>query len=499
MATKLISDISSHNPSLNAVKMKSAGVKAVIVRAGYRTHKYGKVDTDPLFLEHTKKIMKVKLPIGVYWWTQSLSNKEAIEEAEYCVKLVKDMKLSFPIFLDLEFYNSEREGRADHISSERRTEYAVTFLEKCRKLGYDAGVYCNPDFWKKNLVPSKLSAYPRWIAHYNAKSATMDCDIWQYTSTAKGSTYGVGSQFIDLSHMYTDFTSGEKSKFTKETTKTDTETKTVEKSAAPSKEEKFVGYVTANELNIRTGAGVDKSTVSFSPLKKNTAVFVCDTVKAPNGDVWYYIKYNGKFGFCSSKYIAKKDETKKESVNYLAESKKWMKIVYDKVVEVHCRHKGGVHTLEDIIAKRATTCTATITAVFVKVGLLKAGKHISHRVPVGGSAENILKKKNTIQKSMTGYENLDKTKCDVYYIGAKNWAAVPEKYKVAGAAYIQDSNGFMCQGKNKDGKWVNRSCNNSGSQVKRDKHGVPRYYNNTMTSGYTFNSPVLVAIIPKSK
>lgn len=283
--------------------------------------------------------------------------------------------------------------------------------------------------------------------------------------------------------------------------------------SVPSKEKKFTGRVTANELNIRVGAGKENDTVSFSPLKKGTKVNVCDTVKAKNGDNWYYINYNGKFGFCSSKYIEKVIASSiekpkpapapaktKEKINYLAKSVIWMHTVYDGVVAAKCRHKGGAHTYEDILRLKATTCTTTITAVFVKIGLLKKGKHISHRVGVGKGADNILKKKNTIKKAMSGYENLDKTKCDVIYLGAKNWDAVPSKYKVPGAAYIQDSNGFMYQGKNKDGKYVARSCNNSGSEVKADSKGVKRYYNNTITypHQYVFKSPVLVAIIPKS-
>ena len=66
---------------------------------------------------------------------------------------------------------------------------------------------------------------------------------------------------------------------------------------------KFVGVVTADELNIRKGAGTDWEKCSFSPLKENTEVEVCDTCS--NG--WYYIKYNGKYGFCSNQYIKKKE------------------------------------------------------------------------------------------------------------------------------------------------------------------------------------------------
>lgn len=68
---------------------------------------------------------------------------------------------------------------------------------------------------------------------------------------------------------------------------------------------KWNGVVTASELNVRTYAGTSNKTVSFSPLKKNAVVGVCDSVKDSSGVVWYYIKYNNKYGFVSSKYITK--------------------------------------------------------------------------------------------------------------------------------------------------------------------------------------------------
>lgn len=541
--TKLIADISKHNESFNGKTMKNAGVGGVIIRAGYRSASKGIVTQDVKYVQFIKEAVKNKIPIGVYWWTQSLSDAEAKEEANKCIEWVKEYKLSFPIFLDLEFYNSKKQGRADHLSAEKRTQYALTFIKQCNKLGYDCGVYCNPDFWKADLVPSKLNTLPRWIAHYG-KSSGVDCDMWQYTSTANGKKYGCGWKYIDLSYMYTDFISGKKSKFSKEINieipKKEEIKKVETNNNAPSKTVKWVGCVIANTLNVRAWAGTENKIVDFSPLKKGAEVFVCDTVKDKDNDDWYYINYKGKFGFCSAKYIEKnvvktdktdkieqkkkettsktsttttekiekteskieavKEEKKKKKIDYRALSEKWMNTVYDKVVEVGCQHKGGAKTYADIIRLRRTTCTTTISAVFQQAGILPKGKKISHTTRVGGSAENILKKKKSLAKAMTGYKNLDLSKCKIVYIGAKNWASVPSKYKVVGAAYIQDSNGFMYMGKNKAGKDVNRSCNSSGSQVKKDKHGVERYYNNKMTAphGYTYKSPVLFAVIPNS-
>ena len=68
---------------------------------------------------------------------------------------------------------------------------------------------------------------------------------------------------------------------------------------------KWNGYVNATSLNVRTGAGTKYSKCSFSPLKKDVEVSVCDSAKASDGSTWYYIKYNGKYGFVHSSYISK--------------------------------------------------------------------------------------------------------------------------------------------------------------------------------------------------
>ena len=71
-------------------------------------------------------------------------------------------------------------------------------------------------------------------------------------------------------------------------------------------EGKWKGVVTADSLNVRTWAGTENPTCSFSPLKRGTEVDVCDTKKDKDGKDWYYIKYNNKHGFVSSSYVTKK-------------------------------------------------------------------------------------------------------------------------------------------------------------------------------------------------
>lgn len=65
---------------------------------------------------------------------------------------------------------------------------------------------------------------------------------------------------------------------------------------------KWTGTTTAC-LNVRKWAGTRYSKCSFSPLKKGTNVSICDTIFSASGNLWYYIKYNSRYGFVSGKYI----------------------------------------------------------------------------------------------------------------------------------------------------------------------------------------------------
>lgn len=75
------------------------------------------------------------------------------------------------------------------------------------------------------------------------------------------------------------------------------------------KSEKWKGVIIAKSgLKVRKSPGTSNADLecSFSPLKYNTLVSVCDSTTGSDGNKWYYICYKGKYGFSSAKYIKKK-------------------------------------------------------------------------------------------------------------------------------------------------------------------------------------------------
>ena len=85
------------------------------------------------------------------------------------------------------------------------------------------------------------------------------------------------------------------------------EQKSTETAKTLSKTPKWVGKVTATELNVRSWAGTENPTIRKWPLlKKGNLVDVCDAIEAADKSAWYYIRIDGKYyGFVSAIYIKK--------------------------------------------------------------------------------------------------------------------------------------------------------------------------------------------------
>ena len=75
-----------------------------------------------------------------------------------------------------------------------------------------------------------------------------------------------------------------------------------------SKRPKWTGRVTASALNVRSWAGTEHPNIKSWPiLGFGNLVDVCDSLKAADGSLWYYIRIDGRiYGFVSGKYVVRK-------------------------------------------------------------------------------------------------------------------------------------------------------------------------------------------------
>ncbi len=195
-------DVSKHNGSIDWNAVKNSGVSYVIIRCGYRGYTQGSLIIDPKFEQNIKGATAAGLKVGVYFFSQAVDEVEAVEEASFVLDAVKGYRISYPIFLDVEYSGaSGHKGRADNLGRAERTAVCRAFCATVSSGGYTAGIYANKTWLETMLDPGQLSAYKIWLAQY-AASPTYGgrYDLWQYKSTGKVSGIS-GNVDMNLSYM----------------------------------------------------------------------------------------------------------------------------------------------------------------------------------------------------------------------------------------------------------------------------------------------------------
>ena len=185
---KLI-DVSEHQGKINWEKVKPQ-IDGAILRCGYGMDIEKQDDT--YFKRNADECTRLGIPFGVYLYSYADNNEKAKSEAAHVLRLIKDYKLSYPVYLDLEEDGTQKGA----------VERANIFGDIIEKAGYWCGVYANLNWWNNYLVG--LERFTKWVAQYNKtcdyKGAHLD--IWQYSS--KGKVDGIGGN-IDMNECYRDF------------------------------------------------------------------------------------------------------------------------------------------------------------------------------------------------------------------------------------------------------------------------------------------------------
>ena len=195
-------DVSKYQKNINWNQIKKAGVSFVIVRIGYRGYgASGTLVLDPMFEEHFTNVKNAGLKVGVYFFTQAVTEDEAREEAQGCNWVLNGRKLDYPIYYDTEASTSPNgTGRADGLGKEDRTKCAIAFCEEVKDLGYKPGVYASTTWFRKRVDLAALRKYTIWNAHYGVSSSPIDCDMWQGTEKARINGYS-GELDANISYM----------------------------------------------------------------------------------------------------------------------------------------------------------------------------------------------------------------------------------------------------------------------------------------------------------
>ena len=193
-------DVSQWQGAIDWAKVKAAGVAFALIRAGLRGYApEGKLAEDARFRENAEGAIAAGIPVGVYFFSQATTPEEGREEARYCLELVRPYRLDFPVYIDSEYANAQRTGRADSLSQEARTAAVTAFCQEVEGAGYYAGIYASESWFARQL--GEVSRYDRWVANWTGKPAVPH-GIWQYSNA--GRVDGIAAP-VDLDEAYKDY------------------------------------------------------------------------------------------------------------------------------------------------------------------------------------------------------------------------------------------------------------------------------------------------------
>lgn len=195
-------DVSKYQGVIDWNKVKSDGVEFAIIRVGYRGYTTGKLVNDEYFISNIVGAKAAGIKVGVYIFSQAITEKEAVEEAEYVLNQIADYELDLPVVIDYE-YVSNGEGRLynAYLSVEQATAICKAFCRRVENAGYTGMVYANSSMLKYQLDADSISnEYKIWLAHYTSQTNySGEYDFWQYTSS--GSVNGINGR-VDCNFYY---------------------------------------------------------------------------------------------------------------------------------------------------------------------------------------------------------------------------------------------------------------------------------------------------------
>ena len=199
---KKVVDISEHqNPSLINYDKFAKSIDGAILRTSIMDADTLNIRTDYHLEEHYRQLNSRGVPLGFYHYSRAINSREAIREAEYVSRVLKNKNVSYPVYIDIE--DDKRQAKA---SKADISEAAEAFILAMRRNGYVSGIYSYPWFANNYLTKDLRNKYEFWIADYASKNFTKyngsDFDSWQFTDKGYYNGYKYN---VDTSVVYKDY------------------------------------------------------------------------------------------------------------------------------------------------------------------------------------------------------------------------------------------------------------------------------------------------------
>ena len=131
--TKIGIDISHWQGKIDYKAVKSSGVEFVYIRVGRGNGIGEDYVLDDKFEEYIKGFNKVKIPVGVYFYSNANSKEDAIKEAKWVLSKIKKYQVDLEIVFDWENWSNYQEYQ---MSFQKLNRTANTFIREIEKSGY---------------------------------------------------------------------------------------------------------------------------------------------------------------------------------------------------------------------------------------------------------------------------------------------------------------------------------------------------------------------------
>lgn len=178
-------DVSKWNGGIDFNKVKSAGIKFVIIRAGF-----GVNGIDRLFKANYNAAREADLKIGVYWYSYAKTKAELQNEISAFLNAIKGLQFEMPVYWDI-----EEEWVINNIN------YVIpTVCSALENAGFFAGYYTSASV-NASVSNENKKRFTSWIAHWGKKAGTYK-PMHQYSNTGEISGINVD---VDLDFCSTDF------------------------------------------------------------------------------------------------------------------------------------------------------------------------------------------------------------------------------------------------------------------------------------------------------
>lgn len=195
-ATRWGVDVSNYQGSIDWQALKAQGIEFAYLRLGLRGYgEQGTLYTDRSFARYYEGARAAGIDVGVYFFSQAVTVREAADEALFALELLDGRALDLPVYYDWEPVSAD-DSRTAGYDGRYLTAGAAAFCNIIERGGYTSGVYLNRQQGYYRYDLRSLAGRSLWVADYaDYPDFYYAYDVWQYEHQAR--LDGVG-EIVDL-------------------------------------------------------------------------------------------------------------------------------------------------------------------------------------------------------------------------------------------------------------------------------------------------------------